>query len=110
MGCTGAKAADVSSAQAKKTITQDPTSAEFEAQIRKFFDEADINRNGVLELEEFKQFSLNILEALHNHPLGSKEDDVHDLFGKLDKNKDGVLQWEEVWSSFENMSARCRKE
>jgi hypothetical protein len=44
------------------------------------FDDADINKDGVLVLEEFKQFTLNMLEALSAHSLGENKEDLKELF------------------------------
>ena len=44
------------------------------------FDMADENNDGVLELEEFKQFTLNMLEAISDHQLGSEKEDLRSLF------------------------------
>jgi Ca2+-binding EF-hand superfamily protein len=73
------------------------------------FDNSDKNGNGVLELEEFKQFTLNLLEAISDHPLGQDKESVRDLYERLDKNKDGVLQWSEVWDSFKNAQEKYTK-
>ena len=53
---------------------------EFKATIRKMFDDADINNDGVLVMDEFKQFTLNILEALSSHALGEAKEDLRSLF------------------------------
>ena len=73
------------------------------------FDDADLNNDGVLEMEEFKQFVLNMLEALSNHPLSDSKEDLRSLFERLDKNKDGVLDWDEVWESFQPMQEKLAK-
>jgi hypothetical protein len=44
------------------------------------FVDADVNNDGVLEIEEFKQFSLNLLEALSSHDLGKSKEDIVSLF------------------------------
>jgi Ca2+-binding EF-hand superfamily protein len=79
------------------------TAAEFKTMIRSMFDCADENRDGVLQLEEFKQFTLFVLEGLEGLNLHTNQSSVGEMFSKLDKNKDGVLEWNEIWPSVEPM-------
>jgi hypothetical protein len=62
------------------TLEHNTNEAEFKATIWKMFVDADVNNDGVLEIEEFKQFALNMLEALSSHPLGKVKEDVMSLF------------------------------
>ena len=65
------------------------------------FDTADDNKDGVLQIDEFKQFVLFILEGLSGLELAKNESEITSLFENLDKNKDGVLEWGEIWPSIE---------
>lgn len=53
------------------------------------FKSADENSDGVLELHEFKHFSLFVLEAMDGLRLARNDDAIEELFKKFDENKDG---------------------
>lgn len=70
---------------------------EFEAVVKSMFDRADANKNKVLDPKEFKQFTLFVLNTLHGIPLAKNKTEMAALFGRFDKNNDGVLDWDEIW-------------
>jgi len=81
--------------------------------VREMFDASDTNKNGVLEPEEFKQFTLFVLEAIQGLTCLMHSSEEHDeigaMFASFDKNKDGVLDWAEVWSSVEALHCKIEK-
>lgn len=83
----------------KWDIKADITDDEFRKVVREMFDAADANSDGVLVLDEFKQFVLFIMDAMQNFSLVELDDDMKNLFERFDSNKDGVLDWEEIWNS-----------
>jgi len=74
----------------------------FKAQIKQMFEVADANSDNVLEIDEFKQFTLFVLEALHGL-VAHDPTTIDDLFTKFDTNKDGLLDWNEIWASMETI-------
>jgi Ca2+-binding EF-hand superfamily protein len=72
------------------------------------FNAADDNRDGVLQLGEFKQFSLFMLEALSDMQLVDQAQAAEEMFKKFDINKDGVLEWTEIWSSVEPIYSKIK--
>jgi len=87
MGCQSAKSTvTVDEMMTKKGVNRkfelhsNATKEEFQKEIRYMFDMADENNDGVLEMEEFKQFTLNMLEAISDHQLGSEKEDLRSLF------------------------------
>jgi Ca2+-binding EF-hand superfamily protein len=72
------------------------------------FDVADTNKNGVLEQEEFKQFTLFVLEAINGLSIADDEDDVGAMFARFDKNKDGILDWSEIWEAIKPLHAKLQ--
>lgn len=66
------------------------------------FEVADANKDNVLELDEFKQFTLFVLEALHGL-VAHDPDTIDNVFAKFDTNKDGLLDWNEIWASMESI-------
>lgn len=72
----------------------------FRTQVRQMFEVADLNSDNVLELDEYKQFFLYLLEALSTGTgILDGSDDVGEMFSRFDKNHDGRLDWEEIWES-----------
>jgi Ca2+-binding EF-hand superfamily protein len=90
----------------KWVLTPDMTVEAFEEVIHEMFKSADENSDGVLELHEFKHFSLFVLEAMEGLKLARNETAVEELFKKFDQNKDGKLDWEEVRNNFEPVKAQ----
>ena len=62
--------------------------------IRKTFDQADANKNGVIEMNELYNFMIFFSNQL-NLKLPS-EQDVKETMIKYDVNKDNVLQFDEM--------------
>lgn len=73
--------------------------SEFKTQVRQMFEVSDMNHDNVLELDEYKQFTLYLLESLSAGVIGEDSTPIGDLFASFDKNKDGRLDWEEIWES-----------
>jgi Ca2+-binding EF-hand superfamily protein len=88
--------------------TPDITADDFRKIVKQMFNAADNNRDGVLQLDEFKQFSLFILEALSDMQLFNQQQSAEDMFKKFDVNKDGVLEWTEIWQSVEPIYSKIK--
>lgn len=70
-------------------MTPTITHEDFKTMVRQIFDCSDFNHNGVLSLDEFKQFSLFILEAVQGLNLAQSDDSIEQMFLDFDKNHDG---------------------
>lgn len=75
------------------------TCDDFKAMVRQMFEVADENKDNILELDEFKQFSLFMLEALDGLSLSQSTEELDSLFARFDANKDGKLDWKEIWTA-----------
>jgi Ca2+-binding EF-hand superfamily protein len=69
-------------------LVNDLSDAELEDTLRKIFDGADKNNNGVLELDEFR-------ECLRSSNLGFTDDLIQYLVSEVDSNKDNVIDYAE---------------
>lgn len=92
------------SKQYKFKVTQD--CHQFEATCREMFKDADENQDGELSLDEFKQFTLNLLQALEGLNFRDHDLAMANLFAEFDRNKDGVLSWDEVWRPLISIKAK----
>ena len=96
MGCSGSSAASATNAQnATKSwkATKDMSPADFEKMVREIYDASDANKDGVLVLDEFKQFSLHILAACSGLDFAAGDEAITAMFERFDANKDGKLDW-----------------
>jgi hypothetical protein len=85
--------------QFKWNVDPSISPGDFWKTCKEMFDVADENRDGVLQPDEFRQFTLFVLEAMQTMKLGSYNEDITDLFKRFDTNCDGELSWEEIWGS-----------
>jgi len=76
--------------------TPDMSCEEFKNMVREMFEVSDKDHNQKLTLGEFKQFTLFVLEAMQG--VNFDGDTLGNQFKNFDTNKDGVLDWEEVWA------------
>lgn len=76
---------------------------EFETMIKEMFAASDIDRNGVLVVNEFKQFTLYVLDACTTLRLAEDTKTYHDLFQNFDKNRDGILSYDEIWTGMNGL-------
>ena len=74
---------------------------DFKNMIKEIFDCADVNKDGVLILAEYKQFTLYVLEALEGLEIPDEEEEISSLFARFDTNQDGKLDWNEIWAACE---------
>ena len=70
------------------------------------FKDADENQDGELSLDEFKQFTLNLLQALEGLNFRNHDLAMANLFEEFDRNKDGVLSWDEIWRPLITIKAK----
>jgi len=82
--------------------TPDMSNEEFKNMVREMFEAADENKNQLLTIDEFKQFTLFVLEAIQGVNF-SEEVTIENQFNKFDENKDGVLDWDEVWKMMSHL-------
>merc|ERR1711957_65656 len=76
----------------------------YEKVCKQLFNQTDYNNDGVLELEEFKKFTIKCAEAG-----GAPREDIDEMnsagsesmwqmmFRQFDGNNDGHVTWEETW-------------
>merc|ERR1712166_781740 len=79
--------------------------ADYEKECKALYAENDENNDGVLVLEEFKQFMINCAVAA-----GVSDDDIQQMkgegsdsmwsmmFRQFDEDNDGSITWEECWA------------
>jgi len=62
------------------------------------YDTADISHNGCLEVGEFKQFILFVLDAMGKFLICETGDDIAHMFESFKNHAlDGCLTWEQIW-------------
>ena len=109
MGCTGSKnVSDAScAADGHKAWkgTKDMSDADFEKMVNEIFHHCDQKDACILEQEEFKQFALHIIEASAGLELANAQEDIQAMFIRFDANKDGKLDWDEVWKCVKPLKA-----
>jgi Ca2+-binding EF-hand superfamily protein len=73
---------------------------------KRMFDAVDGNKNGEIDATEFKTLCDNVRRGLADR-FGEAEveamapiNDMKDMFRAADRNKDGVLDFDECWSAF----------
>ena len=76
--------------------------------IKQMFEVADENKHKVLVLDEFKQFSLYVLEAISGLNIAQSNQTVGEMFTRFDANKDGKLDWDEIWTSIQPLQAKIK--
>ena len=77
--------------------------------VHQIFKEVDANGDGVLQLDEYKIFCINVSEASGQAPetdfeaLRQKKD-IHwaTLFNLIDVDHSGELDWDEIWNEMED--------
>lgn len=57
--------------------------------VKQIYQVSDANKNGVLSLDEFKQFSLYLLEASEGLCLAEADKTNEEMFENFDRNHDG---------------------
>ena len=84
------------------------TDEEYESGIKSLFDAVDANADGILQLDEFKQFMISVsqssgIDGATIASLQSRNDIFsNQLFTLMDTSGDGNLQWDEVWAEMCN--------
>lgn len=81
---------------------------EFQTMVKEMFEVADENHDEVLVLDEFKQFSLFIMQAMTNLKVDKASHTVTEIFTNFDINKDGKLDWDEIWASMEPLEMKIK--
>jgi len=72
----------------------------FKVIIKSIYDEVDSGaKDGELDVDEFKQFVLYILDVLQNIKIFKDGENLKHLFQRYDTNQDGILSWEEAWGA-----------
>merc|ERR1712166_171901 len=78
---------------------------EYEAVCKAIFGENDENSDGVLVLEEFKEFTINCAKAAGvadseiENMKGEGSDSMWSMmFRQFDANNDGSITWDEAWT------------
>jgi Ca2+-binding EF-hand superfamily protein len=74
------------------------------------FDVADENKDEVLEIHEMAQFSNYVIEGCQGLSLAQGGEDLKELFARFDTNKDGKIDWEEIWMELEPFQAKLKPE
>ena len=110
MGCSGSSSSNAADAKSTKSwkATAEMSPADFEKMVREIYDHCDANKDGVLQLDEFKQFSLHMIECASGLPLGNEGEDIVAMFERFDANKDGTLDWTEIWASCSPLQAKLK--
>jgi Ca2+-binding EF-hand superfamily protein len=49
-----------------------------------------------------------VLEAINGLNIDDEEDDIGAMFGRFDKNKDGILDWNEIWDAIKPLHAKLK--
>jgi len=62
-----------------------------------------------LEIDEFKQFTLFVLDSCATLCLADKEKTYDTLFSNFDRNHDGVLDWQEIWTGMSPLLEQSKK-
>ena len=81
---------------------------DFRSSVKEMFNAADANQDGVLVLDEFKQFSLYLLQSMTGLQLAESKESIDQLFQRFDKNKDGKLDWSEIWAAVEPIQTKIQ--
>ena len=84
------------------------SAADFEKMVKEIFAKSDVNNDGVLVLDEFKQFTLHILQACSCLDISEDGSDIDAMFARFDANKDGRLDWGEIWAAVQPMQAKLK--
>ena len=78
--------------------------ADYEKECKALYAENDANNDGVLVLEEFKQFTINcaIAAGVSDSDIQAMKGEGSDsmwsmMFRQFDENNDGSITWEECW-------------
>lgn len=61
-----------------------------------------------MELDEFKHFALHLLAAIKELKISDFQESVDQLFTRFDANKDGKLDWGEVWTAVEPIQTKIQ--
>lgn len=79
-------------------------------QARAHFEQADVNKDGQLDLAEFTTFiNLNAEKGLGQAPMIRRFGRHATAFGRLDANKDGLVSREEIAAQAQKRSSYCRR-
>lgn len=77
--------------------------------VREMFEASDENNNGKLTLDEFKQFTLFVLEAMQGVSFSGGDNTIAQQFHGFDTNKDGVLDWDEIWAMMHHLETAMKE-
>ena len=112
MGCISSSNSTAAAADACKVdehrewrAKKGMSTSEFEKMIREIFDHCDEKSDGILLIDEFKQFTLHILEACEGLELLEHDEEMSAMFERFDVNKDGKLDWTEIWACIQPLQA-----
>ena len=78
---------------------------EYEKVCKDLFEQNDENKDGVLVLDEFKEFTINCAKAagVGDQDIEAMQGEGSDsmwsmMFRQFDANNDGHITWEEAWT------------
>lgn len=83
----------------KWQATPDMSVSALKNMIKEMFEAADASKDGVLVIDEFKQFTLYVLGSCQHLRLAEHNENMNEMFNRFDENKDGVLSLDEIWAS-----------